>query len=126
MTTTYNPDFRDLLEDMLELHERKGHDYARSDNPYSNFEEAAAESGLSVDQVFRVMVAIKNARIRELERSGKDPQNESVQDSYMDRLMYCALQLSYRRRCAKPTVRPAEGDTNHAADYPDGNYGHGV
>lgn len=95
---SYNPHFDQLLGEMRALHERKGHDYARGDNPYSNFEEAAAEAGVSVDTVFRVMVAIKNARIRELESSGKTPQNEALLDSYMDGLMYRALQLSYMRK----------------------------
>lgn len=98
MTNSYNPHFTKLLEDMARLHEQKGHDYARDENPYSNFEEAAKEAGVSVSEVFKVMVAIKNARIRELERSGKTPQNEALLDSYMDGLMYRALQLSYMRK----------------------------
>ena len=93
-----NPHFTQLLNEMAELHERKNHDYAQADNPFSNFEEAAKEAGLSVDEVFKVMIGIKNARIRELEGAGKSPENESLQDSYMDRLMYSALQLAYRRK----------------------------
>ncbi len=108
-----SPHFKQLLDDMWELHQKKNHDYAHNDNPFSNFEEAAAEAGLTVDQVFKVMVGIKNARIRELERSGKSPANESLEDSYMDRLMYCALQLAYRRREA----------TNGLSNT---DYGHGV
>lgn len=108
---SYNPHFEQLLADMQRLHERKGHDYARAENPYSNFEEAAAEAGTTVDVVFRVMIGIKNARIRELERSQKSPSNEALIDSYMDRVMYQALQLSYMR---KQAASPAE------------TYGHGV
>jgi len=95
-----NPHFSGLLAEMAALHDQKNHDYAHDENPYSNFEEAAAEAGLTVAQVFAVMIGIKNARIRELERAGKDPQNESVLDSYMDRCMYTALDLSYRRMTA--------------------------
>jgi hypothetical protein len=123
-SNSYNPDFDALLDDMRALHARKGHDYARNDNPYSNFEEAAAESGVDVDTVFKVMVGIKNARIRELERSGKTPANEALLDSYMDRLMYCALQLSYmRRRNAAPAF-----DCSSHRDPGDEcqEYGHGV
>ncbi len=108
-----SPHFQSLLDDMLHLHMRKNHDYAHDNNPFSNFEEAAAEAGVTVDQVFKVMVGIKNARIRELERSGKDPANESLADSYMDRLMYCALQFAYRRSQASNELSGAE-------------YGHGV
>lgn len=95
-----NPHFSGLLQDMAALHDQKNHDYAHDENPYSNFEEAAKEADVSVATVFSVMIGIKNARIRELERAGKDPQNESVLDSYMDRCMYTALDLSYRRMLA--------------------------
>jgi len=95
-----NPHFSGLLHDMAQLHDQKNHDYAHDENPYSNFEEAAKEVDVSVHTVFAVMIAIKNARIRELERAGKDPQNESLLDSYMDRCMYTALDLSYRRMTA--------------------------
>lgn len=95
-----NPHFSALLGEMAQLHDQKNHDYAHDENPYSNFEEAAKEVDVSVHTVFAVMIAIKNARIRELERAGKDPQNESLLDSYMDRCMYTALDLSYRRMTA--------------------------
>lgn len=95
-----NPHFSGLLAEMAALHDQKNHDYAHDANPYSNFEEAGKEADVSVATVFAVMIGIKNARIRELERAGKDPQNESVLDSYMDRAMYTALDLSYRRMTA--------------------------
>lgn len=90
-----NLQFEQLLKDMLALHEKKNHDYARPDNAFSNFEEAAAVAGCSVDTVFRVLVGIKLARLNELIASGKTAQNESVQDSRMDLTMYCALWCSY-------------------------------
>lgn len=87
--------FEQLLNDMRELHSRKNHDYAKDSNPYSNFEEAADVAGCSVDTVFRVMIGIKLARLKELLASGKTAQNESVQDSRMDLTMYAALWTSY-------------------------------
>ena len=122
---SYNPDFDLLLEDMRALHERKGHDYARTDNPYSNFEEAAKEAGVDTNTVFKVMVAIKNARIRELESSGKTPENEALLDSYMDGLMYKALQLSYMRRQLKE--QECATWCKEAEEYLEGcGFGHGV
>lgn len=108
-----NPDFDAVLDTMRAVHLRKNHDYAQDGNPYSNFEEAAAEAGVSVHTVFKVMIGIKNARIRELEASGKTPANEALADSYLDRLMYSALQLSYMQR-RRPVVEGEEP------------YGHGV
>ena len=87
--------FEQLLSDMRELHARKNHDYAKDVNPYSNFEEAAELAGCSVDTVFRVLIGVKLARLKELLGSGKSPQNESVQDSRMDLTMYAALWTSY-------------------------------
>lgn len=87
--------FEQLLNDMRALHEKKNADYARSDDPLSNFKEAAGLAGCSVDTVFRVMIGIKLARLKELLASGKSPQNESVQDSRMDLTMYAALWTSY-------------------------------
>src|SRR3990172_12679304 len=46
-----NPKFHKLLTQMQEMHERKSHDYAKNSNPYSNFEEAAACAGCTVDEV---------------------------------------------------------------------------
>lgn len=87
--------FEQLLNDMRDLHARKNHDYAKTSNPYSNFEDAAETAGCSVDTVFRVLIGIKLARLKELLASGKTAQNESVQDSRMDLTMYCALWTSY-------------------------------
>jgi hypothetical protein len=92
-----NPKFEALLDDMRALHARKNHDYAKDSNPYSNFEEAAATAGCSVDTVFRVLIGIKIARLNELLDSGKPALNESVDDSRMDLTMYAALWTSYRR-----------------------------
>lgn len=91
----HNPKFHSLLDKMAKMHDRKNHDYARSGNPYSNFEEAAAFAATDVDTVFKVMLGIKMARLNELQGAGKTPQNESVQDSMLDLSVYAALWASY-------------------------------
>jgi len=90
-----NPKFDAVLAAMAEIHQKKNHDYAKDSNPYSNFEGAAATAGCSVDTVFMVLMGIKMERLRELLTSGKDAQNESVQDSRMDLAVYAALWASY-------------------------------
>jgi hypothetical protein len=92
-----NPKFDAQLDEMRALHDRKNSDYAQDDNPYSNFEFAAAMAGCSIDTVFRVLIGIKAARLRELLANGKPPENESVQDSRTDLAMYASLWASYRR-----------------------------
>lgn len=90
-----NPKFAKALTMMRDLHDKKSADYAQSGNRYSNFEEAAASSGCSVDEVFAVLIGIKMARLKELITSGKTPANESVADSKIDLANYCTLWLSY-------------------------------
>lgn len=89
-----SPKFTTLLQMMGELHDRKNHDYAGSD-PFSNFIEAAEYAHVDVDTVFRVLLGIKEARLRELTNSGKTPNNESVWDTRMDKAMYEALRCAY-------------------------------
>ena len=83
---------------MAETHDRKNADYAHEGNPYSNFEEAAKYAGVTVDDVFNVLIGVKTARLVELLKSGKEPQNESVQDTLLDRAVYAALHASYHMR----------------------------
>lgn len=89
-----NPKFKKLLQRMQALHDKKNADYAGA-NPFSNFEEAAVFAGVDVDTVFRVLLGVKQARIKELTSSGKTPNFESIADSRFDFLMYCALREAY-------------------------------
>jgi hypothetical protein len=93
-----NPRFEALLETMRRLHDTKNHDYANDTNPFSNFEDAAATAGCSVDTVFGVLVGVKLARLRELTAAGKTPQHEPIDDTRIDLAMYTALWASYHLR----------------------------
>ena len=90
-----NPKFTALLGQMQETHEKKNADYAHDGNPYSNFEQAAATAGCSVNMVFAVLIGIKLARLQVLLTTGKEANNESVQDSRLDLAVYSALWASY-------------------------------
>lgn len=93
-----NPRFDAQLARMAEIHNRKSHDYARDDNAFSNFEFAAQVSEHftePIDRVFATMIGIKLARIAELTSAGKDPQNESIRDTFDDLATYAALWASY-------------------------------
>jgi hypothetical protein len=93
-----SPRFELLLHEMRELHALKNNDYAQDGNPFSNFEEAAefAKGFTGVDAVFAVLIGIKAARLRELTRSGKTPNNESINDTRKDMAMYQALWAAYQ------------------------------
>lgn len=92
-----NPKFDMLLDEMRELHDKKNHDYAKDDDPLSNFTEAAevAKGFTGVDAVFASLIGVKLARLRELLKSGKAPNNESVGDTRRDLAMYAALWACY-------------------------------
>jgi hypothetical protein len=106
-----NPKFHKLLNKMAEVHDRKNHDYAYGGNPYSNFEEAAATAGLGVDTVFAVLIGIKLSRLNALTKEGKEPNNESIQDTREDLAVYSALWASYYEKAE---------DVEYVVD-PDGN-----
>lgn len=104
-----NPKFNALLQHMAELHDRKNSDYAVDGSPYSNFEFAAKYAGVGVDVVFDVLLGIKQARLNALYANGRDPKNESVQDTLIDRAVYAALAASYHME-VKDGERNVEGD----------------
>ena len=86
-----------LLDDIKELHERKAHDYSKESDPYSNFKFAAllvAEFSNPVDQVFASLIGVKISRLSQL-LGGKEPNNESIEDSFKDLTTYCALWTSH-------------------------------
>jgi hypothetical protein len=113
-----NPKFHSLLKQMGETHDRKNNDYAHDGNPYSNFEEAAATAGVSVDQVFAVLIGIKLARLKALMLSGKTPNNESVLDSKLDLSVYAALWTSYGMEVpAEFEYIPPSWDDNETPGY---------
>lgn len=92
---------------MGDTHDSKQEDYADPDNPYSNFEFAANFAGVSVNQVFDVLIAVKQARLAVLTKSGRAPNNESIDDSLLDQAVYTTLKASYadyRRRAERTLV----------------------
>jgi len=89
-----NKTFNDLMEGIKELHDKKNHDYASDQNPYSNFEYAAnlvMDFTDPVDQVFVAIIGIKLARLGQLLGKDKIPNNESVEDTMRDLTTYCGI-----------------------------------
>ena len=93
----HNPKFHALLASMGDTHDAKNADYAEDGNPYSNFEFAAAFAGVTVEQVFDVLIGVKQARLLNLTRPGKEPKHESIADTRLDQAVYVALKASYHR-----------------------------
>lgn len=96
-------EFIELLRLSKEIHLKKGADYATQQNPFSNFERSAELVSWftgKVDKSFVALIGTKLARIAELS-DGRTPNNESLDDSFLDLLTYVGLWASYVKRNRK-------------------------
>lgn len=93
-------DFDNFLREMKTIHDKKKHDYSASDNRYSNFDivtELVRHFKDPRDQPFVVLIGTKLARLSEL-LNGKEPNNESIHDTFVDLPNYCVLWAGSRER----------------------------
>ena len=100
------PEFIELLDASKAIHLKKNQDYANDNNPFSNFERSALLIewfSNSVDKTFMGLIGTKLARIAELS-DGRKVQNESLDDSFLDLVTYCALWASYVKRQRKNQI----------------------
>jgi len=89
-----NQEFLKTLERMKEVHDSKSQDYADPNNPLSNFD--VSEYGLHLftsdrDKCFAWPIFTKLARLSTLLNSGNAPNNESIEDSFVDIANYVIL-----------------------------------
>jgi hypothetical protein len=99
--------FDDILQEMADLHDRKAADYTNGRDPFSNFRHSAEQVGITPGLACEVLIATKQARLRELlgDGSNKTAQNESVEDTLLDRAVYSIIALDmYRQGLYKPTI----------------------
>jgi hypothetical protein len=97
------PEFIELLEQSKAIHLKKNRDYANADNPFSNFERSAELVSWFTnknDKSFVALIGNKLARIAELS-DGRQPNNESLDDSFLDLLTYIGLWAAYVKRNRK-------------------------
>lgn len=81
----------------IEVVTAKMKDYSQDSDPFSNFRFAAQAAGISVDQVFLVMEAVKLSRLENLLNTGKEPQNEAVTDTMGDLARYARIHEAYHK-----------------------------
>lgn len=92
--------FDDIIAACKAIEKKKRHDYSQKGNRWSNFEYAARVASPfkdPVDRVFATLVGVKLARLAELKSSGKDAQNEPLDDTYIDGTNYFALWGAWSR-----------------------------
>lgn len=88
------PDFIETLEKMREIHLKKNEDYAIIGNPFANFdftEDVLTIFSNNRDKTFVWPIACKLARLANLLDSDKPPNNESIEDSFIDIAVYVLL-----------------------------------
>jgi hypothetical protein len=93
-----NPWLANVLDQVMDMHLKKAHDYATNENPFVNFEDVAAAVGTTPDVVFRQFIAVKLARLKNLLTADKKPNNESIYDTKLDLAVYALLYLAYTLR----------------------------
>jgi len=89
--------YEELMKKAMSLAEKKAYDYSQANDRFSNFKRAAVLVSWftdPVDQVFACMIGIKITRKAELV-SGKTPNFESLADTDIDLVNYCALWGAY-------------------------------
>lgn len=100
-----NSNFIQLLQRMKEIHEKKNADYSNI-RFFENFErsaELASWFNNSIDKSFVTLIGTKLARLATLLNKEGAPNNESIDDSFLDLTVYCGLWASYRKE--HPTER---------------------
>lgn len=100
-----HPRFYELIKEICELHDRKNADYARDDDPLSNFRRAEA-FGIPAWKGVLVRMSDKWSRIEELS-GGKTAQNESLRDSLIDLAVYALIDvILLEATTTKPNSEP--------------------
>lgn len=95
ITLDDNDPIEKVLIDIVLTNRKKRADYAQDGSIFSNFEQAAFAAGTTVAQGIEYMIATKQARLVALRSNGREPQNESVYDTMLDRAVYSVIALAY-------------------------------
>ena len=86
--------FKEALERILKIHDSKAHDYT-DNREFGNFEDAARASGVTVAQAIEVLIGTKEARRQNLEHNTVVTNNEPIEDTLLDRAVYCIIRYAY-------------------------------
>lgn len=86
-----------VLLEIVRTNRRKRADYAAAGNIFSNFIEASYQVGGKPAIAVEILIGTKQSRLRNLMTSGQSPQNESFEDTLLDRAVYSVIALAMYR-----------------------------
>ena len=89
----------EILKRASDIHLKKREDYATNPtaDPFENFDRSSeiARWFPTTYSSFAVLIGTKLARLGSLLVTGKAPNNESIDDTFLDLVTYCALFYAY-------------------------------
>lgn len=83
--------FDETITKMRTMLEKKGHDYSQEGNRLSNFLDTANNVQIDPVQGCMYMMGIKISRLANLIANKKTPNNESIEDTAIDLIVYAFL-----------------------------------
>jgi hypothetical protein len=86
-----------IMIQMFEVNKAKRADYTGNRGIFANFIESGEQVGLSAGEGIEYMIATKQSRLKGLLKPGVKPNNESVEDTLLDRAVYSVLALAAYR-----------------------------
>jgi hypothetical protein len=107
-----------ILDRIRLIHEKKNQDYSAPGQDYENFQRAMTIMSWfkhDEDKVFACLIGVKLARLATLLNSGNKPNNESIDDSFLDHETYSILWHGFRMRY--PITEKSDIRENLGEDY---------
>ena len=104
------PGVNETFDQLKRIHNSKNVDYSEVNDPFSNFSFAESIANVfksSRDKIYATMIGIKLARLSIV--LYKSPNNESVEDTFNDTIVYLAIwKADYIQRNKIPTRQATE------------------
>lgn len=87
-----HPRFYELVDQIVKTHDAKNSNYAKDNDPLSNFRECEA-FGIPAHIGTMVRMSDKWSRLVQLTSGKKDAVGENIKDTLMDLAVYCLLEV---------------------------------
>jgi len=86
--------FDRVVEEIIGLNRRKRADYTGNQDPWENFKDSSRQVGQAPGLSVEVLIGTKQSRLRQLLQPGREPNNESIRDTFLDRAVYAIIALA--------------------------------